>query len=95
MKKIVLISVIASLFIGCGGSGGGSTDSGVNDEETSSDIVLKKGDTLTCTDKSSFSVEPTDKPLVNFSKDTENGDVTISMNKKSNGFVTVVGCTQK
>jgi len=95
MKKIVLISVVASLFIGCGGSGGGSTDNGADNEPTNNDIVLKKGDSLICTKATQFSVEPTDKPLVNFSKDTENGEVTITLDKESKGFVTVVGCTKK
>lgn len=99
MKNILFISfftLTTSLFIGCGGGGGTSnTDSNNAQEETTKDIVLKKGETLTCTKETQFSVEPTDKPLVNFSKDTENGEVTITMDKESKGFVTVVGCTKK
>ena len=96
---ITLLSLTTSLFIGCGGSGGGSssdnTDDEVKEETTKSDVILKKGDSLTCTTSTQFSVKPTDKPLVNFSKDTENGEVTITLDKESKGFVTVIGCTKK
>jgi hypothetical protein len=100
MKNILLITLLSlttSLFIGCGSSGGGSSEDDGDKEEntTKSDFILKKGDSLTCTTATSFSVEPTDKPLVNFSKDTENGEVTITLDKKSKGFVTVIGCTEK
>jgi len=92
---ITLLSLTTSLFIGCGSSGGGNNESEVKGDTVTNEIVLKKGDSLTCTTESSFSVEPTDKPLVNFSKDTENGDVTITLNKNSKGLVTVIGCTEK
>ena len=64
-------------------------------EATESNIILKKGDSIVCTTATPFSVEPTNKPLVNFSKNIENGEVTITLNKKSKGFVTVIGCTRK
>ena len=102
MKNILFISLLSlttSLFIGCGSSGGGSSndneDNGDKNDTTKSDVVLKKGDSIVCTTATPFSVEPTDKPLVNFSKDTENGEVTITLDKESKGFVTVVGCTKK
>jgi hypothetical protein len=101
MKNILfttLLSLTTSLFIGCGSSGGGSSDNkdnGVNDDTIKNDVILKKGDSIVCTTATSFSVEPTDKPLVNFSKDTESGEVTITLDKKSKGFVTIVGCTKK
>ena len=103
MKNILFISLLSlttSLFIGCGGSGGGSSNNnedngGVKDDTIKSDVILKKGDSIICTTATQFSVEPTDKPLVNFSKDTENGEVTITLDKESKGFVTVVGCSKK
>lgn len=102
MKNILFISLLSlttSLFIGCGSSGGGSNndneDNRVQDDTIKSDIILKKGDSIVCTTATQFSVEPTDKPLVNFSKDIENGEITITLDKKSNGFVTVEGCTKK
>ena len=102
MKSILFISLLSLttslLFIGCGSSGGGSNDNednGVKEDTTKSDIILKKGDSIVCTTATQFSVEPTDKPLVKFSKDTENGEVTITLDKESKGFVTIDGCTKK
>jgi len=94
---ITLLSLTTSLFIGCG-SGGGSNndkDNEIKDEITKKDVVLKKGDSIVCTTATQFSVEPTDKPLVNFSKDTESGDISITLDKESHGFVTVIGCTKR
>ena len=96
MKNILFISLlllITSLFIGCGNSN--NKESAINNEATESNIILKKGDSIVCTTATPFSVEPTNKPLVNFSKNIENGEVTITLNKKSKGFVTVIGCTRK
>jgi len=96
MKNILFISLlllITSLFIGCGSSN--NKESAINNEATESNIILKKGDSIVCTTATPFSVEPTNKPLVNFSKNIENGEVTITLNKKSKGFVTVIGCTRK
>jgi len=101
MKNILfttLLTLTTSLFIGCGSSGESSNnneDDRVKDDTTKSDIILKKGDSITCTTATQFSVEPTGKPLVNVSKDTENGEVTITLEKESNGLVMVVGCTKK
>ena len=102
MKNILfifLLSLTYSLFIGCGSSsessGTNNEENRVNDDTIKRDIILKKGDALVCTTATPFYVEPIEKPLVNFSKDTENGEVTITLDKKSNGFVKVVGCTQK
>ena len=86
---ITLLSLITSLFMGCGSSGGKSSD---NVEDN---VILKKGETITCTKATQFSVEPTEKPIVNIVKDVENGDVTIMVNKESKGTVTVIGCTEK
>jgi len=88
MKNILLISflfIISSLFIGCGSSGGGE----------SSDVILKKGDSITCTKASSFSVKPTDDPKVSFLKDVESGEVTVTMNRETKGFVTIINCSKK
>ena len=95
MKNILFISIITSLFIGCGSSGSGKNDNNQENNTTKSDIVLKKGDSLVCTKATKFSVEPTENPAVNFVKDIETGDVTIELKKDSKGFVTVVGCTKR
>jgi len=96
MKNILFISIITLLFIGCGSSGGGDfTLPADNNRTKSGDIVLKKGDSIVCTQETSFSIEPTDNPLVSFSKNIGNGEVTIVLDIKSGGFVTVVGCTEK
>ena len=99
MKKILFIaflSITTSIFIGCGGSGGGGSNNDVKDEPTESkDKVLKKGESLTCTKETKFSVTPTDKPTVNFSKNIEDGEVTITLSKDSKGYVTISDCTKK
>jgi len=92
---ITLLSLTTSLFIGCGSGGGSNNDNEIKDDTTKKDIILKKGDSIVCTTATQFSVEPTDKPLVNFTKNTENGDISITIDKNSNGFVTVIGCTKR
>ena len=86
MSALLFISIIISIFIGCGSE---------NNNIEKDDVVLKKGESIICTNSAKFSIEPTAKPAVSFSKNIENGDVTISLNKKSRGFVTIVGCTKK
>lgn len=85
-----LFTISISFFIGCG-----SGSSNTSEDNTISDIILKKNETLNCTNSSQFSVVPTDKPTVQFHKDINNGDVTVILTKNSQGFVTVKNCTQK
>jgi len=93
---ITFIVVVTSFFIGCGGGSSDNTlESGSEGDGSLSNIVLEKGQSQVCTKESSFSVVPTDNPMVKFSKDTSNGDVNISVNPNSVGFVTITNCTTK
>jgi hypothetical protein len=102
MKKHILVTLLSLstslLFIGCGSSGGSTSDteeSLLQEDATKNDIILKQGESLVCTTETQFSVEPTDTPLVNFSKDAENGEITIALDAESQGFVTIIGCTER
>lgn len=91
MRKKITVILLTSLFIGCGG-GGNNSDEIQNDPN--SDTILKQGESITCSEVTSFSVIPTQEPSIQFSKNTENGEVTISIDKDSKGFVILKQCTQ-
>ena len=99
------LAIVASLFIGCGSSSNTTTPTSEGDSSTPEngtsnnnetnlpDIVLKKGQYKICTKATSFSVEPTENPKVNFTKDIINGEINVSVNQDSTGFVTLKNCT--
>jgi len=99
-KKIffVLLSINLVFILGCGGgSGGGSSNTTTTptpETNTSNDVVLTKGESITCSEASSFSVIPNGEPSVDFSKNVENREVTITLKENSSGSVTIENCTK-
>lgn len=91
---IGLLSITTSLFIGCGSSDSNKNSDSEDQNNTSKNIILEKGESIHCKDSSKFSVVPTEKPIVNFTKDITSGDITVTVTKESNGFVTVINCTE-
>jgi len=100
MKKQIQVLCLSSsmlLIIGCGGGGGGgentapAADSNAN-TNTNTNIVLTKGESMVCAESKTFSVIPKDEPSVQFSKNIENGEVTIKVKENSSGSVTLENC---
>lgn len=94
--KLLLLSANVLFILGCGGGGGSSNNNSVqpSNTEKNNEIVLNKGQSITCSNETKFSVIPDNKPLVNFSKNVENGEITITIKDTSPGSVTVQNCTK-
>lgn len=84
---------ILILFSGCG-------DSAAKDDNSvatnSSNKILKVNQSIICSDKTHFTVTPTNNPIVTFNTDTSTGDTTISVssNSPTNSSVEVSNCSQ-
>ena len=89
MKHLIYF-VITIFIIGCGGSSDSSTT-----VEKSNDIVVKAGERQICTSETSFTVTPTNDPLVTFETDAVTNDTTIIVDENSSGYVTIKDCTTR
>jgi len=92
IKFIFLMTLILG-FSACSSSDESSTET--KDTATISDVVLTYGNSISCSDENSFSIEPSDgnTPNITFSTNTTTGVTTITYNSVD-GSATVVGCKQ-
>lgn len=82
---LITILTFGFIFVSCS-SGGNSKSTALED------ITLTTGESIICTNTTSFSVVPTDDPSVIFSTDVQTGNTTISI---ESGSVLVQNCTTK
>ena len=88
----MIVLIFTSMFSACGGGGGGSSTTSTT-TAVLADITLSAGGSSTCTSATSFSVTPTDDPVVVFSTDAVSGDTTITIDSASSGSVLIQNCT--
>jgi len=89
--RIIILPVFVLLFTSC-------VDSGVEEDIKTTNIqsrTIHPSQSITCSDKTAFSVEPSEQvPDVTITNDVVNGDVTISVDATSQGYVIVSNCTE-
>lgn len=92
MKNLILKFTVGIAIVVGFGACSGSSDS-KSDDSSPADIVLTHGNSVSCSDKSTFSVTPLEgnTPDVTFSTNTTSGVTTISYNS-IDGSATVSGC---
>ena len=94
--RFILVLALLAGFTACSSS---SDDSGSSTNDTPSDtiadVVLTHGQSVSCSDTNTFSIEPSagNEPDVTFSTNTATGVTTITY-ESSDGSATVVGCLQ-
>ncbi len=93
MKNLLINAILSvTLMITLGACSSSET---TNTTPTTTDVVLTSGDSLSCSDATSFSITPSEgnEPEITVTKNATTGVTTISYDSSS-GSATVVGCSK-
>jgi hypothetical protein len=89
--RIIVLPALMLLFTSC-------VDLEREEDVETIDIqsrTITRNQSITCSDKTSFSVEPSDQaPDITIINDVANGDVTISVDSNSQGYIVVSNCVR-
>ncbi len=89
--RIIVLPALMLLFTSC-------VDLEIEEDVEPTDIqtrTINPNQSITCSDKTSFSVEPSDQvPDITITNDVVNGDVTISVDSNSQGYIVVSNCVE-
>ena len=94
MKTLLINSILSvTLLITLGACSKSETTD--TTPSTVTDVVLTSGETLSCSDATSFSITPSEgnEPEITVTKNTSTGVTTIVYDSAS-GSATVIGCTK-